>query len=77
MATDQAELSAAQRAGLAIVAKRQLLLSPVDALFRLHPGDRPLVKAGEAVGRGQPLIEHFRDPRTIVVSGIAEHDGPP
>jgi hypothetical protein len=77
MATDQAELAAAQRTGLGIVAKRQLLLSPVDAHFRLRPGDRPLVKAGEAVGRGQPLIEQYRDPRTIVVSGIEEHDGPP
>jgi len=53
--------------GIELVARRRLLLSPVDAFFRLHPGDRPLVKEGEAVGRGQPVLEHFREPRTLVV----------
>jgi hypothetical protein len=53
--------------GLDLVARRRLLLSPVDAFFRLHPGDRSLVKEGEAVGRGQPVLEHFREPRTLVV----------
>jgi hypothetical protein len=53
--------------GIELVSRRRLLLSPVDAFFRLHPGDRPLVKEGEAVGRGQPVLEHFREPRTLVV----------
>jgi len=61
--------------GLDLVAKRTLLTSPVDAFFRLHPGDRPLVTAGEAVGRGQPILEHHRDPRTIVVAGVIGEDG--
>jgi hypothetical protein len=61
--------------GLELVARRTLLVSPLDAFFRLHPGDRPLVKAGEAVGRGQPLLEHHRDPRTIVVAGPIGEDG--
>ena len=61
--------------GLELVAKRESVVSPVDALFRLHPGDRPLVKAGEAVGRGQPILEHHRDPRTIVVAGPIGEDG--
>lgn len=56
-------------AGLELVARRRLLISPVDAFFRLHPGDRALVKAGEAVGRGQPILEHHRDPQTIMVGG--------
>jgi hypothetical protein len=64
------------RAGLELVAKRTLLISPVDAFFRLSPGDRPLVKAGEAVGRGQPIVEHYRDPRTIVVAGSVADEGP-
>ncbi|HUQ43464.1 MAG TPA: hypothetical protein VM451_03510 [Candidatus Limnocylindria bacterium] len=62
-------------AGLELVAKRESVISPVDALFRLHPGDRPLVKTGEAVGRGQPILEHHRDPRTIVVAGPIGEDG--
>jgi hypothetical protein len=50
-----------------------LVTSPVDVVFALHPGDRPLVKEGEAVGRGQPILGHVREPRTIVVaSGGAE-----
>ena len=58
-----------EAAGIELVARRRLLLSPVDAFFRLRPGDRPLVKEGEAVGRGQPILEHFREPRTLVVPG--------
>ncbi len=65
----------ADLAGLDLVARRSLVVSPLDALFRLHPGDRPLVKAGEAVGRGQPILEHHRDPRTIVVAGVLGEDG--
>lgn len=61
--------------GLDLVARRDLVVSPLDAFFRLHPGDRPLVKAGEAVGRGQPILEHHRDPRTIVVAGVIGEDG--
>ncbi len=62
-------------AGLDLVARRSMVVSPLDAFFRLHPGDRPLVKAGEAVGRGQPILEHHRDPRTIVVAGVLGEDG--
>jgi hypothetical protein len=57
----------AEAPGLDLVARRRLLLSPVDAFFRLHPGDRSLVKEGEAVGRGQPILEHYREPRTLVI----------
>jgi hypothetical protein len=58
----------AEAPGIELVARRRLLLSPVDAFFRLHPGDRPVVKEGEAVGRGEPILEHFREPRTIVIA---------
>jgi len=57
----------AEAPGFDLVARRRLLLSPVDAFFRLHPGDRSLVKEGEAVGRGQPILEHYREPRTLVI----------
>jgi hypothetical protein len=66
---------AAEHGSLDLVAKRTLVVSPMDAFFRLHPGDRPLVKVGEAVGRGQPILEHHRDPRTIVVAGVIGEDG--
>lgn len=55
------------RSGMALLATRTLIATPIDAFFGLHPGDRALVKAGEAVGRGQSILEHYRDPRTIVV----------
>ena len=35
-------------AGLELVARRSILVSPIDVLFPLHPGDRPLVLEGEA-----------------------------
>ena len=72
---DGAATATADLAGLDLVARRSLVVSPLDAFFRLHPGDRPLVKAGEAVGRGQPILEHHRDPRTIVVAGVLGEDG--
>jgi hypothetical protein len=46
-------------------------VSPIDLRFPLQPGDRPLVKEGEAVSRGQPIVDHVREPRTIVVAGPA------
>ena len=55
--------------GIELVARRRLTVSPVDAFFRLRPGDRALVKEGEAVGRGQPILEHYREPRTLVAAG--------
>lgn len=74
---ETAERSTGLRSGLELVARRELVVSPVDALFTLHPGDRPLVKAGQAVSRGQPMIEHYRDPRTIVVAGVEAAGEPP
>ena len=71
----EAATATADPAGLDLVSRRSMVASPLDALFRLHPGDRPLVKVGEAVGRGQPILEHHRDPRTIVVAGVIGEDG--
>ena len=64
-----------ERHGIELVARRKLLVSPIDAFFRLHPGDRPLVKAGEAVSRGQPILEHHREARTIVTHGLVGDPG--
>lgn len=47
--------------GLGLVAVRSLLDGPVDATFRLGPGDRPLVAAGESIVAGTPVAERLRD----------------
>jgi hypothetical protein len=75
-AVDAMEPTAAGRAGLALIPERRLIASPVDAFFGLHPGDLALVKAGEAVGRGQRILEHYRDPRTIVIAGNGSDAAP-
>jgi hypothetical protein len=66
---------AAERAGIALVARRPLVVGPIDAWFPLRPGDRALVQPGQAVLRGGPLAEHLREPRTAVVTGPPA-DGP-
>ena len=66
----------AGRAGLELVARRTLVVPQIDMLFPLQPGDRPLVKEGEAVGRAQPIVEQIREPRTIVVNGVGTPEEP-
>ena len=46
-----------------LVPARRLIESPIDALFPLAPGDRPLVSAGDSVVVGAPIAERLRDPR--------------
>jgi hypothetical protein len=45
-----------------LVAARQLVVAPIDVVFRMTPGDRPLVAAGESVVIGAPIAERLRDP---------------
>jgi hypothetical protein len=47
---------------IGLVPARPLVAAPVDAVFRLAPGDRPLVAAGESVVVGAPIAERLRDP---------------
>ncbi len=70
------EMTLVDRAGLELVTRRPLVGSPIDVLFTLQPGDRPLVKEGEAVGRGQPIVDYVREPRTIVVTGVGTNEQP-
>jgi hypothetical protein len=46
-----------------LVPARRLVVAPVDAVFSLAPGDRPLVAAGDSVVVGAPIAERLRDPR--------------
>ncbi len=52
----------AARSDVRLVASRPLVVSPVDVMFRLTPGDRPLVAAGDSVVVGAPIVERIRDP---------------
>lgn len=60
-----------------LVAARPLVAAPVDATFRLGPGDRPLVGAGDSVVVGAPLAERLRDPRLDEASGGPGPDAVP
>jgi hypothetical protein len=57
--------------GLELVRVRSVVTGPIEAWFRLRPGERALVAPGEVVVRGAPLVERLREGRTEVV------DGPP
>jgi hypothetical protein len=54
-------------AGLAIIPRRSLLRSSIDAWFPLAPGDRPRVEPEQQVAVGDPLADRLREPRTIVL----------
>jgi hypothetical protein len=45
-----------------LVPFRTLVVEPVDVIFRLAPGDQPLVAPGESVVVGAPIAERLRDP---------------
>ena len=61
--------------GLDLVAPRPLLSGPIDVAFRLTPGDRPLVAAGDAIVAGTAVAERVRDPRIFEVPASAIDDG--
>jgi hypothetical protein len=71
-----AEAPAVDLSGLELVARRRLMFSSIDLRFALHPGDRPLVVEGEAVGRGQAIADHIREARTIVVAATLGEERP-
>ncbi len=48
---------------ISLVQARPLVSAPVDVVFRLAPGDRPLVAAGDSVVVGAPIAHRLRDPR--------------
>jgi hypothetical protein len=50
------------RSDVRLVSSRPLVAEPVDVVFRLTPGDRPLVAAGDSVVVGAPIAERLRDP---------------
>jgi hypothetical protein len=51
--------------GLDLVARRPILSGPTEVLFRLKPGDRALVAAGDAIIAGTTIAERLRDARLV------------
>ena len=65
-------------ADIRLVRARPLVVAPVDVVFGLAPGDRPLVAAGESVVVGAPIAERLRDPsleEVIVPDALEPHPG--
>jgi hypothetical protein len=57
-----------------LIPSRPLVVSPVDVVFQLAPGDHALVAAGESVVVGAPIVERLRDPalEEVPVAATAE-----
>lgn len=60
-----------------LVTSRPLVSAPVDAVFRLTPGDRPLVAAGDSVVIGAPIAERLREASLDEVYLPGDLDGEP
>jgi hypothetical protein len=59
---------------IALIPSRPLLVHELVVRFALAPGDNPLVKPGEKVEPGAPLLERVRDPR---IEDIPRGNGSP
>jgi hypothetical protein len=65
---------AAELPGLDLVAVRPLIAGPTEILFRLAPGDRPLVLAGDAIVAGTAVAERLRDARLVELPSSATQE---
>jgi hypothetical protein len=63
-----------QEAGLDLIHRRAVLDGPIEVGFRLAPGDRPLVAAGDAIVAGSTIAERLRDPRVVHLAATATDD---
>jgi hypothetical protein len=61
-------------AGLELVGQRPVVGGPVEVIFRLAPGDRPLVVPGDALVAGAPIAERLRDPGVTELAANATED---
>lgn len=60
-----------------LVPARPLVVAPVEVVFRLAPGDRPLVAAGKSVVVGAPIAERLRDAGLVEVQIPPTHEPRP
>ncbi|HEX5824880.1 MAG TPA: hypothetical protein VFY18_10525 [Candidatus Limnocylindrales bacterium] len=63
--------TAAPEAGLDLIHSRVVLDGPTEVGFRLEPGDRALVAAGDAIVAGGVIAERLRDPRIVELAAGA------
>ncbi len=56
---------AADARGLDLVGCRPIVRGPIEVSFRLRPGDRALVAAGDVIVAGTTIVERLRDPRLV------------
>ena len=61
-------------AGIDLVGRRPLLGEAPEILFRLAPGDRPLVSAGDAIVAGTTIAERLRDASVVGLERAATAD---
>jgi hypothetical protein len=57
--------------GIELVSRRSVVDGPTEVRFRLRPGDRPLVGAGDTIVPGTRLLDRLRDARLGEVSATA------
>jgi hypothetical protein len=55
-------------AGIELVSQRTLIEGTSEVRFRLRPGDRPLVRAGDTVVPGTRIVERLRDAHVVEVA---------
>ena len=60
-ATEPETAATAASSDVRLVPARPLVAEPVDVVFRIAPGDRLLVAAGDSVVVGAPIAERVRD----------------
>jgi hypothetical protein len=61
--------------GLELIGRRRILREAPEVLFRLSPGDRPLVTAGDTVLAGTTIAERLRDAAAAELPADAVVDG--
>jgi hypothetical protein len=64
----------AEAAGLELVQRRTVLDGPIEVMFRLAPGDRPLVAPGDAIHAGVTIAERLRDARIVELGAEETED---
>lgn len=62
--------------GIDLVGRRPLLGDAPEILFRLAPGDLPLVAAGDAIIAGTTIAERLRDAAVVSVAATSAGDDP-
>jgi hypothetical protein len=71
---EQPAIGGPATAGLELVGRRPVVGGPIEVIFRLAPGDRPLVAAGDALVAGAQIAERLRDPGVTELAANATEE---